>query len=193
MKLKLLLPISQTFEIQIFELEKYRELIELILLSTISFLVPVLLGHSQLLIGVIVNALIVRSALTMRHWKNLPTLLFPSLGVLTRGILFDQLTLYLTYLIPFIWFSNFVLAYCTKVFNKSGLSLFTIIVCSSALKTLVMILPTLFFIKFSLIPDTFSKSMGIVQFMTAVIGSTVAILVTRFEISINKQRGEREE
>lgn len=156
-------------------------------------MIPVFLGHSQLLIGVIVNALIVRSALTMKHWKNLPTLLFPSIGALTRGSLFGQLTVYLIYLIPFIWFGNFVLAYCTKVFNKSGLSFFTIIIYSSVLKTLVIILPTLFFIKFSIIPNIFLKSMGIVQFTTAIIGSTIAILLTRFEIGINRRKVKNKE
>jgi hypothetical protein len=180
--LRILLPIQQTFEIRILKLTKYRELIELALLSSLSFLIPVFIGHPQVLVGIVVNALIVRSALTMKRWKNLPTILLPSLGALTRGILFGPFTIYLAYLIPFIWLGNFVLAYFVKLFSKVRLGAILIIVVSSALKASVIFLPTLLLIQTQTIPKMFLQSMGIVQFITALIGSSIAIGITRLEL-----------
>ncbi|MFC1780617.1 hypothetical protein ACFLY9_02895, partial [Patescibacteria group bacterium] len=178
--MKILLPVTQTFEIQILKLSKYREFVELLLLSLVTFLIPVFIGHPQVFVGIVVNALIVRTALTMKKWKNLPTILLPSLGALTRGILFGPVTVYLVYLIPFIWFGNLTLTFFTKLLGKSNLLLN--IFGASVLKTLAIFLPTLLLVKISVIPDVFLKSMGMMQLITAVVGSTLAQIVTKLEI-----------
>lgn len=182
--MRVLLPIQQTFEVRILELTKYRELFELVLLSSISFLIPVFIGHPQLLVGIVVNALIVRSALTMKRWKNLPTLVLPSLGALTRGILFGPFTSYLLYLILFIWLGNFVLAFYTKYFVKLKFKfvLPLTILASSGLKALVIFVPTLLFVNSALIPKMFVSSMGVMQVITAFVGSAIALGITRLEL-----------
>lgn len=180
--------IHQTFEVQYLKLNKWRELLEIFLLSSLSFLIPVFIGHPQLLVGIVVNALIVRSALTMKRWKNLPTTLSPSLGALMRGLLFGPFTIYLLYLIPFIWLGNFVLAYFVKLFSKLKLAVVFLLIFSSALKALVIFLPTLLLIKTRTIPEMFLQSMGPIQFFTALIGSAIALGITRLELNSAKRK-----
>ena len=183
--MRVLIPISEVLKIRVLRLEKYRELIELMLLSSISFFIPVLIGHPQILVGIVVNALIVRSALTMERWKNLPTIFLPCLGALSRGILFGPFTFYLFNLIPFIWLGNFILAYFTKVFSQINVKLsFAIqIIVPGILKGIVIFLPTLLLVHYSVIPASFLSSMGLTQFITAIMGSLLAQGVTKKELS----------
>ena len=182
--LRIFIPFTDVIGIRILKLEKVREVLELVLLSSLSFLIPLFIGHPQIVVGVVVNAIIVRCALTMKGWKNLPTILFPYLGAVTRGIMFGPFTVYLVYLVPFIWFGNFVLAFFIKLFSKAQFrysSAITIII-SSALKVSTIFLPTLLLVNFSIIPNVFLKPMGIVQFFTAVIGSSIALVSTKLEL-----------
>jgi hypothetical protein len=183
--LKVSIPFSQIFDIRILELKKYRGLIELVLLSSISFLITVFIGHPQVLVGIVVNALIVRTALTMKKWKNLPTILLPSLGALTRGILFGPFTVYLLYLIPFIWLGNVLLTFLTKLLNRK--SVLVSVIGASMLKALAIFLPALLLVRASMIPDVFLKSMGMMQLVTAIVGSAVAHVVTKLEVNLNSK------
>ena len=85
------------------------EYIELFIYSFIGFIIPLLIGHPQVLVGIIVNAVLFLSAKNLNGMKLLPLIIAPSLGVLARGIIFGPLTIYLAYMIPFIWLGNAVL------------------------------------------------------------------------------------
>jgi hypothetical protein len=173
------LPIKQTLNFRILEFTKYREFIEVILLSFLSFAIPLYLGHPQILVGVIVNALIIRTALTIKGWKILPTVLLPSIGALARGILFGPFTVFLVYFIPFIWLGNLSIAYFSKLLSKKN-SIITVFV-SSFIKTSIIFIPVLVLVKLSVVPNLFLKSMGLVQLITAVVGSGVAFGITKVE------------
>ncbi|MBN2015377.1 hypothetical protein JW766_00920 [Candidatus Dojkabacteria bacterium] len=178
--MKFLLALQHTLELRILELAKVRELLELILLSAVSFLIPVFIGHPQVFVGIVVNTLIVRSALTMKSWKNLPTILLPSLGALVRGVLFGPFTSYLFFLIPVIWTGNFILTYLVKKLSRR--SFLSVAVFSSVCKAAVIFAFTLMLVKVSVIPDLFLKSMGIIQVITALAGTTIALGVTKLEL-----------
>jgi hypothetical protein len=67
-----------------------------------SFALPFLLGHPQLLVGILVNAFLVLGALHMKKYSLLPLIMLPSLGVLARGVVFGPFTMFLVYMIPLI-------------------------------------------------------------------------------------------
>jgi hypothetical protein len=186
--MKVLLPIHEVFNIRILKLEKYRELIEFVFLSLLSFLIPFFIGGPQLLVGIIVNASIIRTSLTLSKSKVIPIILFPSVGALLRGIIFGPFTYYLGYIIPFIWFSNFILSYTTKLFIRLNMKQIFVILISSFLKFSFLYIPVLFLIKYSYIPKTFASSMGIMQFITTITGSIFAFLITNIERQLKLKR-----
>jgi len=89
-----------------------------------SFALPFFLGHPQILVGVLVNAMLVLGALHMKKYSLLPLIMLPSLGVLARGMVFGPFTTFLVYMIPLIRLGNFLLVrgikyfYLTKSWNR---------------------------------------------------------------------------
>ena len=65
------------------------------IVSFLAFAVPFSLGHPQLLVGTLVNACLFLSAIFLPKKLIYPLIFFPSLGVLTRGIIFGSLTPFL--------------------------------------------------------------------------------------------------
>lgn len=189
MTLKKLIYIPAVFDIRLLKLTKYRELIEIGVLSLLSFSIPLLIGHPQILVGTVVNALIVRSALSMKSWKNLPAIVLPSLGALARGVLFGPITVYLLYVVPFIWLGNFVIAILTKWLVRKYSSFFAVFF-AAVCKSVAIFIPTYLFVSASILPKLFLTSMGYVQLITAVVGGTIALILTKVEIYISGQNNE---
>ena len=102
------------------------ENLNVLVFSALVFLVPIILGHAQsfpnqIIIGSIVNALLAGSALYVSFKKSLPIILLPAIAVLVSGIIFGPLSLFLIYLVPFIWVGNAIFVYAIKnlkVLNK---------------------------------------------------------------------------
>jgi len=93
----------KTFSLNEYQLSYKQELIELFIYSLLSFFIPFILSHPQLLVGTIVNSALVLAALNLRGIRLLPVIMLPSLAVLSSGLIFGQFTYYLLYLIPAIW------------------------------------------------------------------------------------------
>ena len=102
---------------QDYHIKNIQENAELVVYSMVCFFVPFLLGHPQLLVGTVVNASLILAALNLKSYKLLPIIMIPSLGVLTKGLIFGPFTIFLVYMIPFIWIGNTILVYCFKKFN----------------------------------------------------------------------------
>ena len=71
-----------------------------------SFAIPFTISQHQLVTGTLVNAVIIGSVLLFPNRLILPIIIFPSLGVLSRGIIFGPLTPFLTYFLPIIWIES---------------------------------------------------------------------------------------
>ncbi|MFT4302936.1 MAG: hypothetical protein ACMXYG_00060 [Candidatus Woesearchaeota archaeon] len=140
----------------------------------ICFLIPFMLGHPQLLVGSMVNAALIYAAFeTKSKWNLIPLALTPSIAVLTRGLIFGPLTIFLIYMIPFIWISNiFLMAIIRKFQSKMLLS----ILLGGFFK--VIFLASFAYLLFSLgvIPAPVLTAMSIVQIYTLFIGGTLAYL-----------------
>ena len=152
-----------------------REYAELVLYSFVAFFVPFLIGNPQIVVGVLVNVAIILSSVNLRKAALLPAIVLPSLAVFSRGLIFGPFTLFLLYLIPFIWMGNAILSFAIKYFYvHKKQNYFIIMLASSAVKAgfLFGIAYTLY--AFHLVPALFLVSMGIIQFITAVSAGLIA-------------------
>ena len=146
-----------------------RENIEIIINSVIAFFVPFLIGHPQLLVGVIINFLLIRSAYYTSFKKTLPIIILPSFAVFFRGMMFGNLTSQMIYLIPFVIAGNFILVFLSKQYfkNKKGILLnsFTGIL----IKVGVIFAGTILVYVLGLVPIFFLQTMASLQILTAII------------------------
>ncbi|MEM4598526.1 MAG: hypothetical protein QW400_02445 [Candidatus Diapherotrites archaeon] len=143
------------------------------------FFLPFLLSHSQqqLIVGTLVNAMLVLSAIRLRMRYSMPAIFLPSLGVVSAGMLFGNLTQYLILLVPFIWIGNFALV---SVFKKMSRRPFHIRALSAAaLKASLLSIATFALVLFSLVPSALLVPMSLVQFVTALSGSALAFAMLK--------------
>ncbi len=137
--------------------------------TLIGFFLPFLLGHPQWIVGIVVNAMLVMGATNVKGVKLLPIIVAPALGALTRGLLFGPFTIYLVYMIPFIWIGNALFVYSFK-----KLSYLPAVAIGAVGKSLFLFLAAFILFKLGIIPVVFLTAMGIIQFATAIGGSVLA-------------------
>ena len=137
-----------------------------LVLTGMLILIPLLWSGPQLLIGSIVNLLLCLSAKTTepRSWWIKAAL--PSLAVIVHGVLFGSFTIYLFYLWPIITLGNWV-------YMRVGQSK---LLLASVIKMLILIMGATLLSWQKVIPVTMVTSMGVIQFVTAMIGGLMASL-----------------
>lgn len=148
-------------------------------LSLLSFSVPFFLGHPQWLVGTTINACLFLGAIFLPKKFILPLIIFPSLGVLSRGIIFGPLTMFLVYFLPFIWLANLALI---LVFKKvfPHLNYFFSVFLAAAAKFLFLFIVANVYFEFALVPKIFLQLMGINQFLTALAGGIISRIIFNF-------------
>jgi len=151
-------------------------------LSMVGFFLPFVLGHPQILVGIIVNAMLIVGATYLKGHKILPLILLPSLGVLTAGVIFGTYTVFLLYLIPFIWLGNAIYVYVYKYANATKHKLknnFLGIGIASILKAGFLFGVTFILVSLAIVPPMFLTAMGVLQLVTALIGGVVAVGIVK--------------
>ncbi len=152
-----------------------QENIEMVIYSIVCFFVPLFIGHPQLFVGVIVNSSLILAALNLRNYKLLPIILLPSIGVLSRGIIFGPFTVFLLYMLPFIWIGNSLLVYVFKLLNlERKINKWITLLAGSFIKALFLFGVAYLLVNLGIIPNIFLKTMGLFQFYTAIAGGFVA-------------------
>lgn len=155
-------------------------IITLYTLYTLSFVIPLLIGHPQLLVGSAINFLIVFSTLKYGFKNSIPVLLTPSLVATGTGLLFGSATLFLVYLMPFIMLSNVLLSFTiSKQRNVIG------VLGGIFLKVLFLYTATYILIQTVGLPNIFLTSMGLVQIYTGLIGGSIALGI--FLLTVQKK------
>ncbi|MFA5412460.1 MAG: hypothetical protein WC350_03905 [Candidatus Micrarchaeia archaeon] len=163
---------------RIFRLGEKVEYAEFLVLCFLSFMIPVLLGHPQLLVGIVVNAFLVLAALNMDAKKVIPLALIPCMGAIARGVLFGPFTFALVYMVPFIWAGNMVLIYAMKyLVAGKGMNYLISLGAGSLLKAGLLFGAAYVLLQFSLVPALFLEAMGVVQLITAVAGGILAFVL----------------
>ncbi len=150
------------------------DLLQLVGFSFLAFMIPFLFPHPQILTGVAVNAFLVAAALSMKGKSLLPVILLPSIGALANGILFGPLTIFLIYLIPFIWLGNFLLVYLVKYLAHEGKMGYWISGgIASVVKAAAIFIPAYGLYLGGVLPEALLIPMGILQAGTALGGVAV--------------------
>ena len=167
--------IYELSNVQDYALGYVYENIEMVIYSALCFFVSFFIGHPQIFVGITVNALLITAALNLKNYKLLPVILLPSLGVLSRGIVFGPFSKFLLYMIPFIWFGNTLLVFSFKYFNlKKKYNYAYTLVIGALLKGAFLFLSAFVLYKLSVLPVIFLTAMGFMQIVTAVSGGIVA-------------------
>ncbi|MBI5229667.1 hypothetical protein HY991_06165 [Candidatus Micrarchaeota archaeon] len=168
---------------QVFPFDSLYQGVLLAVYSIFCFFIPFLIGEPQLLVGTAVNALLILSALELQGWRLLPVITFPSIGALSRGIVFGPFTPYLLMLIPFIWVGNAILVLSFKLLMLKMKKNFAITLAAGAVGKSVFLFSSAFLLySLSLIPTIFLTAMGFFQFATALIGGAVAYAVFKAKV-----------
>lgn len=167
--------VNKIYNESLFDVSIIEENIQMIFYSFLAFFLPFVLGHPQWLVGIIVNAYLILGATYLKGHKLLPVILLPSLGVMTAGLIFGAYTIFLAYLIPFIWVGNAIYAYSYKHLQFVKINKIISVVGASGLKFIFLFLSALLLVSLGIIPAMFLTAMGMLQLVTALAGGIVAV------------------
>ena len=120
----------------VYPLSKKYEIIQWITLSILIFLVPMIVPqllstlfgtnswiatHSQYVVGVIVNTVLITTAINVKGFKQIAGLItLPSISAIGSGLIFKSASIFTVYMIPAIWAGNFLFVYLyRKLFVKN--------------------------------------------------------------------------
>lgn len=178
------------------------DIIQTILIFLIALLVPTFLGgilskifgstsvistNSQLIVGTIVNAALVVSAINLKGWaKILGVVTMPSISTILSGYVFGTASVYMVYMIPAIWIGNFALIYSYK-FLMLGKNKHYFLAGIVGIIVKVAIIFALFNLNnlFGVFPEklvtTLSTAMGTTQLITATLGVILAFIIYKIE------------
>jgi len=170
--------INKLYRESLFNVTIIEENIQMIFYSLLSFFIPFVLGHPQWIVGIIVNAALILGATYLKGYKLLSVILLPSIGVLTAGLIFGSYTMFLLYLIPFIWIGNAIYVYAFKHLQFIKMNKLFSIIGASGLKVTFLFLSALLLVSLGIIPAMFLTAMGILQLVTALAGGVIATGIT---------------
>jgi hypothetical protein len=161
--------------LQDYVLGNVHQYFEMIVYTAVCFFLPLLMGHPQIVVGIVVNSMLVLSALNLKGAKLLPVILVPSLGVLTRGLLFGPFTIFLVYMIPFIWIGNAILVFAFKWMRLHLRWNYALTLgIGAGVKSGFLFLSALVMYKLGFVPVIFLTAMGLMQLWTALAGGAAA-------------------
>ena len=178
------------------------DIMQTILIFLIALLVPTFLAgilskifgstsvistNSQLIVGTIVNAALVVSAINLKGWaKILGVVTMPSISTILSGYVFGTASVYMVYMIPAIWIGNFALIYSYK-FLMLGKNKHYFLAGIVGIIVKVAIIFALFNLNnlFGVFPEklvtTLSTAMGTTQLITATLGVILAFIIYKIE------------
>ncbi len=166
---------------------KIRSLIEVSFYSLVAYSMPLLFPAPQIILGTIVNSALICGALYLKGKELIPLMIFPSLGALSKGILFGPLTVFLVYMLPLIWIGNAILILSIKAFhlmkNKHYLGG---VFLGSVFKTGFLFSAALLLHGFGIVPSEFLLIFGAMQLVTAISAGLAMWPVNILRLKIGK-------
>ena len=172
--------INKVMNIQIEKLKNIEYNMHFFVYAFVAFFVPFMMGHPQLLVGVVVNSALILSAVFLDAKASWPIIILPSLGVLSRGVIFGPFSVYLVYMIPFIWVGNFLIVYLVKYFYLKRRKNYALSLgVGAVVKSAFLFTAAFVLVKLGIIPVLFLTAMGVLQLATALGGGVVSYGVVR--------------
>jgi len=157
----------------LFQNEIYNEYLEIALYALVLLFVPLFHSH-QLIVGTIVNALLIKSALNHSMKKMFVLAFLPSLSVVATGFLFGGLTPFILLMVPFIWISNLLIIFTTKkLFVTKGKNYFKSSLIASVVKALFLSLAIGIMFIIGFVPIALVGMFSFMQLITAESGAII--------------------
>lgn len=150
-------------------------------LYLIGFLLPFLVAGPQWLTGTLVNALLFFGSTTLSRKKLFPLVVFPSVGAVLHGVLFGPFTLFLVYMLPFIWMGNGIFVLLARLLANKLPSVFRLAIAAVSKAIFLFFLASLLY-QNRLVPLMFLKAMGTLQLATALAGGMLVLAAHRLGI-----------
>lgn len=180
-----------------YEISKYAEIVEILLISLIVLLTPVIVPqllnivfgaqsviaqNSQYVVGSLVNIGLIVSAINVKGWKKVISIItLPSISAIFSGLIFQSASIFTVYMIPAIWIGNFTLVYLFKyLYVNKKINYIAGAVPAVAAKVAIIFAGFNFEVLTNIIPkgakavEVLKIAMGMNQLITAVIGSIIA-------------------
>lgn len=173
--------VSKYLDKSYYDYSEKHQMLEMAALGLLGFMLPFAVGHPQIVVGVLVNALIIRAALSLPSYKTLPVIVAPAVGAIAQGALFGPLNVFLVYLMPFIWVGNYILLYAFKMKIAHGYNYFLTLLAGAGAKAAFLFSAAYVLYSASVIPAAFLASMGMMQFTTAILGGLLVYAQVKAE------------
>ena len=173
-----------------FKLTKKLEIMELLLIILGVFLIPIIIPYvytgainSQYIIGSIVNASLIIAGVNVKGFKKIIGIIsLPSIYAIVSGLIFKTASIYMVFMIPFIWLGNFMIIYLYRylfVHKKTNYVVASII--SILVKVSIVFISINLLIKIMAINSNIAlmlkTAMGLNQLITGILGSFIAFIV----------------
>jgi hypothetical protein len=147
-----------------------REGFELFALCAIAVFAPMLVTQ-QLLLGTIVNATLVFSALRISGPKAYVPAFIPSIITVMMGLVLGQPAAAVAAMLPFIWLGNATLMF---IMRKVKDAYWKAIAAAAATKAAMLFASSLILVYFAGLPAQILAAFGMIQFVTAMLGGALA-------------------
>ena len=189
------------------DFSKVSELIQTIIVALLAILVPtflaklitmifgaesVIANNSQIIVGTIVNTALIITALNLKGWsKTVFVVTMPSVSTILSGYVFKSASPLMTYMIPAIWVGNFLLVFSYKYIVALKEKDYFLGALVGIISKVIVIFGFFMILKaFGVFPEkvavNLQKAMGLIQLITASIGSIIAFVIYKLETKSEK-------
>ena len=189
------------------DFSKVSELIQTIIVALLAILVPtflaklitmifgaesVIANNSQIIVGSIVNTALIITALNLKGWsKTVFVVTMPSVSTILSGYVFKSASPLMTYMIPAIWVGNFLLVFSYKYIVALKEKNYFLGALVGIISKIIVIFGFFMILKaFGVFPEkvavNLQKAMGLIQLITASIGSIIAFVIYKLETKSEK-------
>lgn len=189
------------------DFSKVSELIQTIIVALLAILVPtflaklitmifgaesVIANNSQIIVGSIVNTALIITALNLKGWsKTVFVVTMPSVSTILSGYVFKSASPLMTYMIPAIWVGNFLLVFSYKYIVALKEKNYFLGALVGIISKVIVIFGFFMILKaFGVFPEkvavNLQKAMGLIQLITASIGSIIAFVIYKLETKSGK-------
>lgn len=183
------------------------EAIQTIIVALLAILVPtflaklitmifgaesVIANNSQIIVGSIVNTALIITALNLKGWsKTVFVVTMPSVSTILSGYVFKSASPLMTYMIPAIWVGNFLLVFSYKYIVALKEKNYFLGALVGIISKVIVIFGFFMILKaFGVFPEkvavNLQKAMGLIQLITASIGSIIAFVIYKLETKSGK-------
>lgn len=198
---------ENTLKQTIRDFSKASELIQTIIVALLAILVPtflaklitmifgaesVIANNSQIIVGSIVNTALIITALNLKGWsKTIFVVTMPSVSTILSGYVFKSASPLMTYMIPAIWVGNFLLVFSYKYIVALKEKNYFLGALVGIISKVIVIFGFFMILKaFGVFPEkvavNLQKAMGLIQLITASIGSVIAFVIYKLETKSGK-------